>query len=389
MHRINTPSRKDNGAKVAPIKRAYLSQTDIPNYSLTDASKIAGAIIENYAGHPVSPLKVAQALNLSPNAPMFRMLCGASIAYGLTKGGYNASSIAIEPLALKIFKPKKEGEDYAAKIEAFLKPTVIHDFFHKYDGAAIPREDIAKNVMEEMGVPAERVDEVFDFMVRQGEDVGLITDLKGKKYIELQNVVTVGKTDTVEKVINGHRNILVDDSDFIGRGEERASVATDQSVVQEQVTLYRSDDGRLKKVFVTHGKNTKFIDPIKKLLSFGELMPVVSVERTSISQPVPDKVLNEMRQCGAAIIHVEDEQKLMDEKANEHIMINQNVLIEIGAAMALFGRRFILLVKEGIQLPSNLQGLFEVRYQGDALDGNATIKLLEAINDIKNQKLPQ
>ena len=64
------------------------------------------------------------------------------------------------------------------------------------------------------------------------------------------------------------------------------------------------------------------------------------------------------------------------------------MLIEIGAAMALYGRRFILLVKEGIKLPSNLQGLYEVRYRGDALDGDATIKLLEAINDIKNHPLP-
>jgi predicted nucleotide-binding protein len=45
-------------------------------------------------------------------------------------------------------------------------------------------------------------------------------------------------------------------------------------------------------------------------------------------------------------------------------------------------------VKNGIKLPSNLQGLFEVRYSGDQLDGNATIKLLEAINDIKNHPLP-
>jgi len=64
------------------------------------------------------------------------------------------------------------------------------------------------------------------------------------------------------------------------------------------------------------------------------------------------------------------------------------VLIEIGAAMALFGRRFILLVREGVKLPSNLQGLFEVRYTGDTLDGDATIKLLEAINDIKNHAMP-
>ena len=65
-----------------------------------------------------------------------------------------------------------------------------------------------------------------------------------------------------------------------------------------------------------------------------------------------------------------------------------NVLIEIGAAMALYGRRFILLVRDGIKLPSNLQGLYEVRYQGATLDGDATIRLLEAINDIKKNPLP-
>lgn len=96
--------------------------------------------------------------------------------------------------------------------------------------------------------------------------------------------------------------------------------------------------------------------------------------------------MGDMRMCGAAIIHVEDEQRLMDKEAKEHIVLNPNVLIEIGAAMALYGRRFILLVKEGIKLPSNLQGLYEVRYSGDSLDGNDTIKLLEAINEMKKEK---
>jgi predicted nucleotide-binding protein len=56
--------------------------------------------------------------------------------------------------------------------------------------------------------------------------------------------------------------------------------------------------------------------------------------------------------------------------------------------MAFYGRRFILLVREGVKLPSNLQGLYEVRYSGDNLDAGATIKLLEAIKDIKNYPLP-
>jgi predicted nucleotide-binding protein len=147
-------------------------------------------------------------------------------------------------------------------------------------------------------------------------------------------------------------------------------------------------DSRDRRVFITHGKDKSFVEPIKKLLGFGELTPVVSVERQSVAKPVPDKVMDDMRSCGAAIIHVHAEDTLVDKEGNQHTIISGNVLIEIGAAMALYGRRFILLVREGLTLPSNLQGLYEVRYRGDTLDGDATIRLLEAINDIKKHALP-
>lgn len=73
--------------------------------------------------------------------------------------------------------------------------------------------------------------------------------------------------------------------------------------------------------------------------------------------------------------------RVLDDSGNEHQMLNPNVLIEIGAAMALYGRNFILLVQEGVTLPSNLQGLYEVRYSGDELDRVATMKLLRAFNE--------
>jgi hypothetical protein len=67
-----------------------------------------------------------------------------------------------------------------------------------------------------------------------------------------------------------------------------------------------------------------------------------------------------MRACGAAIIHVDAEQQLKDDDGIH--VLSANVLIEIGAAIALYGRRYILLVHES-QLPSIL-GIFEVRYSG-------------------------
>ena len=75
-----------------------------------------------------------------------------------------------------------------------------------------------------------------------------------------------------------------------------------------------------------------------------------------------------------------DDVKLCAQKIES---LNENVLIEIGAAMALYGRNFILLVEEGMELPSNLQGLYECRYQGDELSMSATMKLLKVFNEFK------
>jgi len=74
---------------------------------------------------------------------------------------------------------------------------------------------------------------------------------------------------------------------------------------------------------------------------------------------------------------------LYDKEGNEYPQVNGNVLIEIGAAMALYGRNFILLVEDGVKLPSNLQGLYECRYSGDELNMPATMKLLKAFNEFK------
>lgn len=374
----STPTAKKviNKAAVTPTRR-YLSQEDVPSYSMSDALKIGSALVDQYGGRASTPLDVAAALNVQPSSSGFRMLCGASIAYGLTSGGCNALEISLTPLGSRILEPLFEGDDMAAKREAVLKPRVLREFLSKYSGSALPREDIASNVLKTMGVPPDKTGVVHAFILANADEVGFLREIKGKQYVDLggspppSNEILAKPTNTIEE------------PDELPDLKPTANAVIDAppQAVQEIAPVNR-------RVFITHGKNMAFIDPIKKLLGFGELVPVVSVEKQSVSQPVPDKVMNDMRTCSAAIIHVESELTLIDKEAREHSVINPNVLIEIGAAMALFGRRFILLVKDGVKLPSNLQGLYEVRYQGEALDGNATIRLLESINDIKNNPLP-
>jgi predicted nucleotide-binding protein len=357
-------------------QRAYLSQTDVPLYSLEGALKIPQAIRDNYGSGPAKPLQVAKALEVAPNNTDFKMLAGASIAYGFTEGGWNAAQIALTPLALKILKPKEEHHPLEGKREALLKPRVVREFLTKYNDAAIPRDDIAYNVLEDLGVPKERTADVLTLIIESAQSVGFITKIKEKQYIDLKGV-TPSKTAEISKSNEGK-------PDEVSEADE----APEEFDNTPPATPLQSMDVRLTRVFISHGKNKAFIEPIRELLKFGQLEAVVSVEKSTVSQPVTQKVMQDMRSCGAAIIHVDSERKLMDVESKEHVALNENVLIEIGAAMALYGERFILLVKDGVTLPSNLQGLFEVRYVGDKLDGNETIKLMGSINDMKTKPLP-
>lgn len=138
---------------------------------------------------------------------------------------------------------------------------------------------------------------------------------------------------------------------------------------------------RNNRVFITHGRNKKILDQVKDIVGFGKFVPVVAAEHETAAKPVPDKVMDDMRGCAAAVIHVGAEGTLYDKDGNEVPQLNGNVLIEIGAAMALYGRNFVLLVEEGVKLPSNLQGLYECRYQGDELSAATMMKLLKAFNE--------
>jgi len=343
--------------------------------SVAKALRVATAIYDNYGKEPAKPLWVAQAMGMTPTSGPFRALTGAAVAYGLTDGASNATAISLTALARRILAPTQDGDDLIAKREATMKPKIISDFLTRYDNAPFPAENIAQNVLTEMGVPRDRAGNVLALIRECASDAGLLRDLKGKIYVDLSGVSITTESDSETEIDS--------DVEQVTPTAELASPSVGGTSTQLRISAVST-----QRVFITHGKNQSFLEPIKKLLTFGGFDAVVAAEQQTVSKPVPEKVMESMRGCAAAIIHIDAEQKLIDSETNEHVVLNPNVLIEIGAAMALYGRRFILLVKDGVQLPSNLQGLYEVRYKGETLDSDVTIRLLEAINDIKRHELP-
>lgn len=360
-----------------PGKRARVSQSDVPAYSLDEALRVAYAISNEYGKQPTRPIDVAAALKLMPNAGPFRMITGAAFAYGITDGGAYADVIALTDLGRRIVAPTEEGEDVTARREALLRPRVVREFLQKYDGSQLPSQDIALNVLESLGVPRERTERTRELIVSSADALGLLTDINGKKLVNLQPGGT--RLRAVPEI--GGDIELRDDDDEDGSAFQ--SALTEPKGDPDVPLLVPVEKVENRRVFVSHGDNKAIVGQLKEMLTYGKYEPVISVERETTSKPVPDKVMDDMRSCGAGIIHVGVERVITDADGVEHRQLNSNVLIEIGAAMALYGRNVILLVEEGTQLPSNLQGLYEVRYEGKALDGTATMRLLRAFNEFK------
>jgi predicted nucleotide-binding protein len=91
-----------------------------------------------------------------------------------------------------------------------------------------------------------------------------------------------------------------------------------------------------------------------------------------------------MLKCNCAIINISaDEEK----KQGESYGMNENVLIEIGGAFLHYERRVILVIDKKLKdlLPSILQGLTAIFYEGDELSWNDGMRLQKALTEFREK----
>ncbi|WP_313634324.1 hypothetical protein, partial [Massilia timonae] len=236
-------------AKTSDKTRSYMSQEDIPAYELEEAVLVAKALLQQYAGHPSTPLDVAAAMDLTPSSGKFRMLCGASIAYGLTTGGYNAAQISVTDLARQIIEPQEEGADLAGRREAIMKPRILREVLSKYSGSQLPREDIAINVLKGMNVPSDRAKQVWDMILKSAESVGFLQTIKDRKYVNLGGVKPPipAATETDEEATTESPEAQIKAMVRTVHEPEPAAVA------QESRRSSVQSESRLRRVFITPG----------------------------------------------------------------------------------------------------------------------------------------
>ena len=133
---------------------------------------------------------------------------------------------------------------------------------------------------------------------------------------------------------------------------------------------------RSPRVFITCRASGKILEQVKELVAFGQIEPIVFRRHETATAPLLSSLMEQMRGCDTAIVEVDA--NVLPREAEPRIQAD--VLIEIGAAMALYGRNFVLLAEDQVALPLNLQGLYECRYRGDELNMTAMMELLRAFS---------
>jgi predicted nucleotide-binding protein len=360
------PKARPTTEQPAP-KQAYVSQSEIPKRGINDAIGLAKTLYESFNGD-AAPHELANAAGYSPTSSTWQYVTGAAVAFGLTEGAYSAGVIRLSGLGRRIAAPQADGDDKKAIQEAVLRPRIMRDFFTKYNKGKFPTEHIGINVLVGLGATRDSAKGVYEMTQKAGALAGFVTETKTGLYVALPTPNSTAPA--------------VQPSGETGQSED----AKDGELIEQQLPITQPPtllNSKNTKVFITHGKNHSIVEQLKEILKFGKFAPVVAVEHETTSRPVPEKVLSYMRSCFASVIHVASEEEYLTRDGKPVQVINENVLIEIGASMALYGNNFVLLVKKGIRLPSNLQGLYRCEYDGDKLDYEATMKLLKAFNEFR------
>jgi len=353
--------------------RERISQADLPRTSLVKALRLPRALLEQYAGQPTPPIDLALAVGVKPSSSGWRTLTGSAIGYGLTEGGYNASTISLTDLGRRAVAPQTEGEDIEALREACLKPAVIGMFLKKYDGNKFPREEIALNVLKgEFDVPPARAEEALEMIVENADTIGAFRKMSGDRYVSLTPIappeaVPVELPQQAESDPSPPSPEVTAPAD----APDASSAAKDERPVHA--------------IFVGHSRGTKVLEQVKQLLELADLTAEVAVEQETAAIPVPDKVFDAMSRSDAAIICVTAD---VGQEDGNGYNVNPNVLIEIGAAYVRHDKRLVLLWDRRVKVPSNLQGLYRCEFEGDELSWEAGTKLQKALIAIKKGKLP-
>lgn len=341
----------------------------IPSKSLQQSLRVGQAIVDCNGGKPIDKLTLAEAMKLSPTSSSFIQLVSSSQIYGLTSGSSFSKTISLSQSGKDYFYHRSIEEKQSTLVRAATHPPLVKSIYEHFNNNKLPEYGIAKNILiRNFEVKEKNTEQAWAIIKENASFSGVLHKIQGNEYINLSKV----QTSEIE---------VSNDKISTGKEVAKLEIAPEEPVYADTAGSLVNNNGKNKRIFLSHGKNKKILEQIDTVIKFGGFESVIAVQEETTAIPVPEKIMTAMHKCDAAIINVSADELLKDTDGKETYKINENVLVEIGAAFVLYKKKVILVTDKRVSLPSNLQGLFLCRYEGNSLDWDAGMKLQKALTE--------
>jgi predicted nucleotide-binding protein len=278
-------------------------------------------------------------------------------------------------------KPQQEVEVFRAIIDSIVPYHSAIEWIHHQNFKSVTTNDVAVHWHEHHGDAAGKSNEttlkdgaICFFHLSDAAQFGkLVIGRRGQP-----TRLEVNQTELEKHIEAGPSAPPLDEATEDVVIAEAARVET--SIPAPTATQTDAPPKRVR-VFIAHGKNIKIVEQVQTMLDLASIDAEVAEDEESVAIPVPDKVFGAMHRCTAGVIVVSAEEGRKDAKGG--YLLNDNVLIEIGAAYVLYDRRIVLLWDKRLPIPSNLQGLYRCSFEGDELSWEAGMKLMKGVQNFK------
>ncbi|MGH9940486.1 MAG: TIR domain-containing protein, partial [Blastocatellia bacterium] len=131
-----------------------------------------------------------------------------------------------------------------------------------------------------------------------------------------------------------------------------------------------------RKVFVSHCGMSELAGQAQTALGLADFECEI-VERAASTDFMPERTLEALRRCGAAVIIVSETDCAKDGAGG--LSLAEGVVTEISAALALYDRRVVLLWESSAPAPAKLRGICRCEFAGTELAWGAGVELVKIV----------
>jgi predicted nucleotide-binding protein len=209
-------------------------------------------------------------------------------------------------------------------------------------------------------------------IVENAKYCGILQDISGSKYLRMDEPsLTTASNTPVEQ-------FEAEETQEQGSGDVVQMMPPTPSVAALE---------KKPKLFLAHGKNTKPLEELKKILDDFGIPYVVAVDEPHAGRPISAKVAQLMNECTAGIfVFTKDElffRKQRNAEFEEVWRPSENVIYELGAAGILWERKIIILKEDGVSFPSDFSDLGYIPFA----DGEISAKAMHIMQELIRFKL--